>query len=93
MRIVIAGAGEVGYNLAASLAPNHDVIVIEKDPSRFERVFELDVVAINGNAANLKVLRDAGVDKADVFLAVTVTMRPTSFQVLQLKKLERRMLL
>uniref|UniRef100_A0A7C3RBX4 Trk system potassium transporter TrkA n=1 Tax=Archaeoglobus fulgidus TaxID=2234 RepID=A0A7C3RBX4_ARCFL len=71
MRIVIAGAGEVGYNLAASLAPNHDVIVIEKDPSRFERVFELDVVAINGNAANLKVLRDAGVDKADVFLAVT----------------------
>ncbi|KUJ93002.1 MAG: Trk system potassium uptake protein TrkA-like protein [Archaeoglobus fulgidus] len=71
MRIVIAGAGEVGYHLAMSLAPNHDVIIIEKDVSRFERVSELDVVAINGNAANMKVLRDAGVERADVFLAVT----------------------
>ncbi len=71
MRIVIAGAGEVGYNLATSLAPSHDVIVIEKDVSRFERVSELDVVAVSGNAANVKVLKDAGVEKADVFLAVT----------------------
>ncbi len=71
MRIVIAGAGEVGYHLAMSLAPNHDVIIIEKDLSRFERVSELDVVAIYGNAANMKVLKDAGVERADVFLAVT----------------------
>ena len=71
MRIVIAGAGEVGYSLAMSLAPSHDVIVIEKDISRFDRVSELDVVAINGNAANMKVLKNAGVEKADVFLAVT----------------------
>jgi len=71
MRIVIAGAGEVGYNLATSLAPNHDVIVIEKDLPRFTRISELDVVAINGNAANMKVLKGAGVEKADVFLAVT----------------------
>lgn len=71
MRIVIAGAGEVGYNLAMSLALNHEVWVIEKDYSRFERVSELDVIAIQGNAANSRVLKDAEVERADVFLAVT----------------------
>ncbi|WP_290623335.1 MULTISPECIES: Trk system potassium transporter TrkA [unclassified Archaeoglobus] len=71
MRIVIAGAGEVGYSLAMSLASNHDVIVIEKDYSRYERVSELDVVTIQGNAANSKILKEAEVEKADVFLAVT----------------------
>lgn len=71
MRIVIAGAGEVGYSLAMSLASNHDVIVIEKDHSRYERVSELDVVTIQGNAANSKILKEAEVEKADVFLAVT----------------------
>lgn len=71
MRIVIAGAGEVGYNLAMSLASNHDVVVIEKDASRFERVSQLDIVSIHGNAANIRVLRNAGVEQADVFLAVT----------------------
>jgi len=71
MRIIIAGAGEVGYNLASSLAPKHEVTVIEKDPARFERVSQLDVIAINGNAANLNILKEAGVEKADVFLAFT----------------------
>lgn len=71
MRIVIAGAGEVGYSLAMSLALNHEIWVIEKDSSRFERVSELDVVAIQGNAANSRILKDAEVEKADVFLAVT----------------------
>ena len=71
MRIVIAGAGEVGYNLAMSLSVNHDVCVIEKDPSRYERISELDVVAIQGNAANMNILKQAEVEKTDVFLAVT----------------------
>ncbi|WP_202318748.1 Trk system potassium transporter TrkA [Archaeoglobus neptunius] len=71
MRIVIAGAGEVGYSLATSLALKHDVCVIESDASRYGRVSELDVHAIQGNAANMRILKQAEVDRADVFLAVT----------------------
>lgn len=71
MRIVIAGAGEVGYSLATSLAANHEVYVIENDVDKYERISELDVVVVNGNAANINVLKSARVYGADVFLAVT----------------------
>jgi trk system potassium uptake protein TrkA len=71
MHVVIAGAGEVGYNLAVSLAEKHDVYVIEKDPVRCEEVSKLDVETINGNAANIGVLKEVKSDVADLFLAVT----------------------
>ncbi|HIP24901.1 MAG TPA: Trk system potassium transporter TrkA [Archaeoglobus profundus] len=71
MHIVIAGAGEVGYNLAKVLSENHDVYVIEKDEEKVEAVENLDVKVIQGNAANLEVLKEAYTDKADIFLAVT----------------------
>ncbi len=71
MHIVIAGAGEVGYSLAFTLATSHDVYVIEKDTSRFEELSKLDVKAILGNAANTRILQEAKVDEADIFLAVT----------------------
>ncbi len=71
MRITIAGAGEVGYNLALTLSSNHEVYVIEKDPQKLERLADLDVVTISGNAANIRVLREANVESSDVFLSVT----------------------
>ncbi len=71
MRIVIAGAGEVGFSLAQSLADKYDVYIIEENPSRCEAVSDLDVVVVNGNAANINVLKSASVENADVFLAVT----------------------
>ncbi len=71
MRIVIAGAGEVGYNLAASLAGRHEIILIEKDEDKLKEASNLDVYAIKGNAANPKILKAAEVEKADLFLGVT----------------------
>ncbi len=71
MRVVIAGAGEVGYNIAAALAEKHEVYVIESNEERFNTVAMLDVVALRGNAANLDVLRRARTAEADVFIAVT----------------------
>jgi trk system potassium uptake protein TrkA len=71
MRVVIAGAGEVGYNLALALAERHEVYVIERDVSRYEEVMKLDVEAIHGNAANMRILQSAEIEKADLFLAVT----------------------
>jgi trk system potassium uptake protein TrkA len=71
MHIVIAGAGEVGYNLAKVLCEHHDVYVLEIDERKIETLSNLNVSVVKGNSANLNVLKSVGVDRADVFLAVT----------------------
>jgi len=72
-RYVVMGAGEVGYHLARSLSQeDHDVVVIDRDPARVERIGEeLDVLVVPGNGAHLPVLQQAGVDRADLFMAVS----------------------
>jgi len=87
MRIVIAGAGEVGFELAKSLSGKNDVYVIEKDKEKVDRLNELDVIAIRGNAASFKVLNEAKVDKADIFLGVTGNDEVNILSALTAKKL------
>jgi len=71
-RYVVMGAGEVGYHLARSLSQeDHDVVVIDRDPARVERIGEeLDVLVVQGNGAHLPVLEQAGVGQANLFMAV-----------------------
>jgi len=73
MRIVIAGAGAVGFNLARELtADQHDIVVIEAAPEKIYYVSErVDVTAINGSATDVDILLQAKVQDADVFIAVT----------------------
>jgi trk system potassium uptake protein TrkA len=72
MRVVVVGAGEVGSNIAASLADVHDVVVIDIDPDRVESItYRFDVLAIEGDGASLSTLKDAGVEDADMFIAST----------------------
>lgn len=73
MRVIIVGAGEVGYHLAERLSQeNQDVVVIETDPDRAERASELlDVMTVVGNGASIPVLEEAGVRGARILLAVT----------------------
>ena len=73
MKIVIAGAGGVGYQLASQLiAKEHDVILIEKDPETAKHVANhLDCIVINNEANRLAVLREAGLESADCFISVT----------------------
>lgn len=73
MRIIIIGAGKVGYTLAERLtAEEHDVIVIDKSDVVIDRCTDsLDVLCIKGNGANAKVLLEAGVDKANIVIAST----------------------
>lgn len=73
MRIIVIGAGEVGYHLAARLSEEqHDVVVIERDTDLAERIqSHLDVLVIEGNGASLTVLEKAGIQKAELLLAVT----------------------
>ncbi|MBC7114212.1 MAG: NAD-binding protein, partial [Archaeoglobi archaeon] len=71
MQIAILGAGEVGYHAAMMLSRDHDVTVIEKDSEKCERASQLDVRVVEGDGTSLQVLRDADVQNADIFLALS----------------------
>ncbi|WP_031484135.1 Trk system potassium transporter TrkA [Maridesulfovibrio frigidus] len=73
MRVIIVGAGEVGFNVARRLSgENKDVVVIDKNSKALTRVSEtLDVQTILGSGSNPEILEQAGVQEADIFLAVT----------------------
>ncbi|MBU1698098.1 MAG: Trk system potassium transporter TrkA [Proteobacteria bacterium] len=73
MKIIIVGAGEVGYNIASQLASeNKQVVVIDKDPDAIRRLSEnLDIQVITASGSNPRVLIDAGINEADILLAVT----------------------
>ena len=73
MKILIVGAGAVGFHLARRLSEEHqDVVVIEADPERARMVEEhLDVLTVVGNGASLPVLEQARIQDVDLLLAVT----------------------
>lgn len=73
MKIIIIGAGKVGFTLAEMLSyENHDVILIEKSPERQKIIEEnLDVKTIQGSGTNIQVLEEAGVSNSDLLIAVT----------------------
>lgn len=71
MYIVIAGGGIVGSNLVENLADKHDVVVIDIDRQVCEDIYSrYGAVSVHGNATRVGVLRDAGIEKADVAVAV-----------------------
>jgi trk system potassium uptake protein TrkA len=73
MYVVIAGCGRVGSTLAKTLvAEGHDVAVVDDDPGSFELLGE-DFAGrfVTGAAIDWDVLREAGIEGADSFVAVT----------------------
>ncbi len=73
MKIVIIGSGKLGRTLAEQLIQeNHDIIVVDENVSKLQNVVDrLDIMGINGNGATIPVLREAGVDDADLVIAAT----------------------
>ncbi len=73
MRVIIVGAGEVGYQIAKFLSlESIDVVVIDRDKNKLRRVIEyLDVAAVEGEGGSPSTLKEAEADKADILLAVT----------------------
>jgi trk system potassium uptake protein TrkA len=71
--VIVVGAGEVGSYVAERLSKEgHDVAVVELDPQRLRAVEErIDVLAVHGSGTSPRVLEEAGVDKADLVVAVT----------------------
>ncbi len=73
MKIVIAGAGEVGTHLAKMLSrENHEIVVIEEDREKVQNIEKLyDLIAVQGIPTALQDLKEAGVKEADLFIGVT----------------------
>lgn len=73
MKIVIAGAGEVGSHLAKMLSrESNELTIIEHDEERLSKVAELaDVITVLGDQTSVEVLKQAEVSKADLFIAVS----------------------
>ena len=73
MNILIAGDGKVGMTLAKRLSlDENDVTLIDINQSVLDKSMErIDVMTIQGNAASMEVLKQAGVMNADILIAVT----------------------
>ncbi len=72
MYAVIGGAGEVGYYVAKSLySEGYNIAIIERDPVAADHAETLDALVVRGNAASPKVLEDAGIRNANIYIGVT----------------------
>ena len=72
MKIVIAGAGEVGTHLAKMLSDeNQDIIVIDNDDRKLANLDSYNLMTYQGNAASFDDLKNIRVSIADLFIAVT----------------------
>lgn len=73
MKVVIAGAGEVGTHLAKMLSSeNHDIVLLDEDDKKLEKLAnQVDLLTVCGFANSINDLKEAGIAKADLFIAVT----------------------
>lgn len=82
MKIVIAGAGDVGFHLAKLLSyESQDTYVVDFDGEKLEYINNhLDVITKKGDATSIKLLKEIGIDSADLLLAVTESQN-TNFTI------------
>lgn len=73
MKIIIVGCGKVGFTLTQHLVEEgHDITVIDTNEAEVRRVGNMmDVMSVKGNGVSGSVLREAGVETADLLVAVT----------------------
>ncbi|KPK00708.1 MAG: potassium transporter TrkA [Desulfobacterales bacterium SG8_35] len=73
MRIMIIGAGQVGRHLSRKFsAEGQDVVLIDRNETRLRRLErELNILAVHGSGASVRILEDAGIENTELFIAVT----------------------
>ncbi|MFW5928284.1 MAG: Trk system potassium transporter TrkA [Thermoplasmatota archaeon] len=72
MKVIIIGAGEVGYELAESIRrKGHDVIMVDKSDEACNKARTLDVKVVKGNGAKPELLKSLNIDESDYFFSVT----------------------
>ena len=69
MKIIIFGSGEIGGQIAEAFFEEHDITVIDRAERLLVNVNKLDLSVIAGNAADIRVLEEAGIKTADLFIA------------------------
>lgn len=75
MKIVIVGDGKIGSTLAEQLSrEGHDITIIDRSPTPLQQTAEdLDILSVEGNGATYATQMEAGVDSADLLIAVTAS--------------------
>ena len=73
MKIIIVGCGKVGSTLAEQLsAEDNDIVAVDLDGELVQELADnLDIMGVVGSGTNHKVLLEAGVEEADLLIAVT----------------------
>ena len=73
MKVIVCGAGQVGFSIARYLAlEDNDVVVVDQSPDLIRRISDtVDVQGLVGHAAHPDVLERAGAEDADMIIAVT----------------------
>lgn len=73
MKIIVVGAGKVGYSVAQRLVQDeHDVYIIEKSAERIRNLENsLDVSLVQGNGSSLQLLKEIGMEDVGMLIAVT----------------------
>ena len=73
MKIIIAGAGEVGFHLSKLLSyESHEIILIDEDKDRLVYAdTKLDIKTLQKDATSINALKQANIDQCDLFIAVT----------------------
>lgn len=89
MKIVIAGAGDMGYHLAEKLSyENRDIILIDVDKDVLDNIASrLDVLTILGDSTSLEVLKNANVEDAHMVMAVTTSEKTNIVTAMLAKQL------
>ena len=95
MKIIIIGAGEIGYDLASVLSKEkHDVIILDRDKESLSKASEtLDVLCKEGNATSANDLNKAGVSEADIVISVTSVDEVNMIASMISKKLGAKMVI
>jgi trk system potassium uptake protein TrkA len=91
-RVVIAGAGNIGFPLARALEDRVQVKLIERSPERARRAAEKlrNTLVLTGDAAEVELLLEENIDDADVFIAVTNAEEANILSAMLAKKLGAR---
>ncbi len=91
MKIIILGAGDIGFQLGKRLSrEKYDITMIENEPAQVKRASEqLDAIVVEGHAASHKVLESAGIRDADILAAMTNNDEVNLLACMLAKKLGR----
>lgn len=73
MKIIIAGAGEVGSHLAKMLSnENQDIVLIDNDQEKLDVLdSHYNLMTLKGSTSSFEAMRSAGINGTDLYIAVT----------------------